>query len=186
MDGKNQEYGTMKDCQLGSSVDKEEASMDGVIQQGLIDMARKYAVRAKEYAHMAKNYTDFSATCSTDVLVVEDNESSSDIVQKMLEKDGLKSTVVASVEAALEYCNNNLPMIILMDIELPDGDGLKLTQTLRKMEKFRCVPIIALTAHVSSDMMMRAMEAGCDNFISKPFTRKYFVNIIHKHLSEMS
>jgi len=159
--------------------------MDGVIQQGLVDMARRYTIRAKEYAHMAKQYSHFTVGCSTDVLVVEDNDSSAEIVSRMLVKEGLACTIVSSVEEALKYCSNHIPMIILMDVELPDGDGLKLTKTLRAREDFSRVPIIALTAHVNNDMMMKAMEAGCDNFISKPFTRKYFMNIIQRHLEDI-
>lgn len=116
------------------------------------------------------------------VLIVEDNEFNGLIIRRMLEKEGFTCECVATAKDALDYLSRVVPVMVLMDIELPDADGLALTRHIREGQQFRQVPIIAVTAHVNNDTMRRAMEVGCDDFIGKPFTREYFVNIVHKHV----
>lgn len=164
---------------------REAPGVEGVVQKGLFDMAADYSNRAQEYYRMAREYSNFSATATKEVLIVEDNESNSRLVRVMLEKEGFQCAGATSAEEALAYCEENTPMVVLMDIELPDTDGIMLTKQLRQKPEMKFVPIIAVTAHVNSDTMMKAMEAGCDNFIGKPFTREYFVRIVQQYFERM-
>lgn len=163
----------------------DSPGFDGVIQKGLVDIAAEYSGRARQYYAMAKEYAEFSSQSSAEILVVEDNESNGRLVATILEKEGLGSIIVGNGDAALAYCRDKIPLAILMDIDLPDGCGLEFTKTLRGMSTLKFVPIIAVTAHVNSDTMRKAMEVGCDNFIGKPFTKDYFVRIIQQQLESV-
>ncbi|SCC90588.1 hypothetical protein SCG7086_BS_00060 [Chlamydiales bacterium SCGC AG-110-P3] len=175
--------GPMDDRLIGTS--KEAPGFENVVQKGLLDMASDYTDRAQQYYKMAREYNSFSAVAAKEILIVEDNESNSRLVRAMLEKEGFQCSAAATAVDALAYCEKNTPVVVLMDIELPDSDGLQLTKQLRQKPEMKFVPIIAVTAHVNSDTMMKAMEAGCDNFIGKPFTREYFVRIVQQYFERM-
>lgn len=164
---------------------REAPGSENVVQKGLLDMASEYSDRAQQYYKMAREYDTFSETAGKEVLIVEDNESNSRLVRVMLEKEGFQCSIAATASEAIAYCETETPMVVLMVIELPDSDGLLLTKKLRQKKEMKFVPIIAVTAHVNSDTMMKAMEAGCDNFIGKPFTREYFVRIVQQYFETM-
>ena len=69
-----------------------------------------------------------------------------------------------------------------MDIKMPVMNGLIATQEIRKINK--TIPVIAQTAYAMADDKRRAMEAGCNDYLSKPISSKMFSQIIHKHLTE--
>lgn len=110
------------------------------------------------------------------VLVVEDNEMNMQLVEFLLEEGGYQIVKAASGEEALALARRGAPVdLILMDIHLPGVDGLSVVQELKRDERTRNVPILALTAHAMRGDKDRFLQAGCDGYISKPIDVKTFL-----------
>jgi two-component system cell cycle response regulator DivK len=119
---------------------------------------------------------------SKEVLIVEDNEDNSRLAEKILNYYGFKTAVVPHGNAALQYCETHQPDLILMDLSLPDIDGMEVTRQLRKQPKYQQTPIIALTAHVMHGIQETTEEAGLNDFLAKPFLPHDLINIVRKYL----
>src|SRR5437016_4836390 len=104
-----------------------------------------------------------------EVLIVEDNEDNSLLAEKILNYYGFKTVVTSNGNAALQYCETHQPDLILMDLSLPDIDGMEVTRLLRKKQQYQQIPIIALTAHAMGGIQETTQEAGLNDFLSKPF-----------------
>lgn len=116
-----------------------------------------------------------------EILIVEDNEDNSLLAEKILRYFGFKTFIAPHGNAALEYCKGHQPDLILMDLSLPDIDGLEVTRILRENPQFHNVPIIAISAHALSSFGDN-QEAGLNDFITKPFLPNDLINIVRKHL----
>ncbi|MCE2983777.1 MAG: response regulator [Parachlamydia sp.] len=116
------------------------------------------------------------------ILIVEDNEDNSLIVEKILNHYGYQTTVSFHGKAAMFYCETHLPDLILMDLSLPDMDGIELTRQLRKLPNFEKIPIIALTAHAMSDFLAASQKAGLNDYLTKPFLPTDLINLVKKYL----
>jgi CheY-like chemotaxis protein len=117
-----------------------------------------------------------------EILIVEDNEDNSLLAEKILNYYGFKTVVTPHGYGALEYCETHQPDLILMDLSLPDIDGMEVTRLLRKKPHYQQVPIIALTAHAMHGIQETTQEAGLNDFLAKPFLPHDLINIIHKYL----
>lgn len=117
-----------------------------------------------------------------EILIVEDNEDNSALAEKILNYYGFKTVITTGGSAALEYCEKNQPDLILMDLSLPDIDGIEVTRMLRKKSAYRTIPIIALTAHAMPGIQETTQEAGLNDFIAKPFFPKDLITTINKYL----
>jgi CheY-like chemotaxis protein len=117
-----------------------------------------------------------------EVLIVEDNEENSILAQKILGYYGFNTSVSPHGRAALQYCETHHPDLILMDLSLPDIDGMEVTRQLRKKLEYKNIPIIALTAHAMRGMQEITQEAGLNDFLIKPFLPNDLINIVKKHL----
>ena len=103
------------------------------------------------------------------ILLVEDEPDNRDLIGMALEMDGHEMFHAGTGEEGLERAHESRPNLILMDLSLPGGmDGLETTRRLRMDSSFSEVPIIALTAHAMRGDRERALESGCDEYISKP------------------
>lgn len=102
------------------------------------------------------------------VLCVEDNAANLALVAAVLEAAAIDVTGTATAAQALAWLEGGRADLILMDVRLPDGDGLELTRRLRALPDTARVPIIALTTHAMAGDAVRALEAGCDAYITKP------------------
>lgn len=102
------------------------------------------------------------------ILIIDDNLTNLRLAQTVLEIDGFETLTATNAEEALALLNQTTPSLILMDIQLPDIDGLTLTRQLRKNIKYRSVPIIAITAYALKGDREKALTAGCDDYMSKP------------------
>jgi len=102
------------------------------------------------------------------VMLVEDNEANLNMLSRRLVRRGW--TVVSATDGrkGLEMASAELPDLILMDMSLPEIDGWELTRLLKGMERTRGIPVIALTAHAMQSDRQRALDAGCDEFETKP------------------
>src|SRR5690349_2895496 len=102
------------------------------------------------------------------VLLVEDNELSRDMLSRRLARKGFEVLLACDGREALHQASVGRPDIVLMDLSLPDMDGWEVTRLLRRDSATASVPIIALTAHAGSDHRETALEAGCNDYDTKP------------------
>ncbi len=107
------------------------------------------------------------------ILVVDDNPINLKLASDVLECAGFHLTSAVDADTALVAIGNNAPDLILMDLGLPGMDGLTLTRQLKASHATRHIRIIALTAFAMRGDDLKAKEAGCDGYITKPIdTRK--------------
>ena len=113
------------------------------------------------------------------ILVVEDNEMNMQLVEFLLEEGGYGIVKAASGKEAMAMARVGDPIdLILMDIHLPDVDGLSVVRELKRDARTMGVPILALTAHAMRGDQDRFLQAGCDGYISKPIDVKTFLAAI--------
>ena len=113
------------------------------------------------------------------ILLVEDDEMSWDMLSRRLQRKGYEVVVAVDGEKAVEIARSESPEIILMDISLPVIDGWEATRRIRALPETRSIPIIALTAHAMSEDREKAMEAGCDDYDTKPVDFKRLLEKIN-------
>ena len=112
------------------------------------------------------------------ILLIEDNEDNRDMLSRRLErKDFLVSLAVDGLDG-ITKANEELPDIILMDMSLPVIDGWEATKTLKSTDITKDIPIIALTAHAMSSDRTKALDAGCDDYDTKPVDFKRLISKI--------
>jgi two-component system cell cycle response regulator DivK len=109
------------------------------------------------------------------ILLVEDHPLNFMLVRDLLEHAGFDVLHAATGEAALEAARTERPDLILMDVRLPDMDGLEVTRLLKAAPDTSDLPIVVLTAHAMRGDIERAQAHGCDGFITKPIDAKTFV-----------
>lgn len=102
------------------------------------------------------------------ILVVEDNELNRDMLTRRLERRGYETLIAIDGQQGLEVARLNQPNLILMDMSLPVLDGWEATKRLKSAPETAAIPIVALTAHAMSGDRERALEAGCDEYDTKP------------------
>lgn len=102
------------------------------------------------------------------LLIVEDNEMNRDMLSRRLQRRGYDVILASDGAAGLASARDNNPDLVLMDMSLPVIDGWEATRQLKAEEVTRKIPVIALTAHAMSGDRQRAVEAGCDDFDTKP------------------
>lgn len=103
------------------------------------------------------------------VLVVDDVADGREIVSEYLKMGGYELALAGDGIEAVQQAQDLLPDVILMDVWLPKMDGLEATKRLRQDPRTKDIPIIALTAHGLASARSKALEAGCDAVITKPF-----------------
>jgi two-component system cell cycle response regulator DivK len=104
----------------------------------------------------------------TKILYIEDNLENRTLVKRVLEAEGYVVLEADDGPSGLRMIEEEIPALILMDINLPEIDGYEVTTQLRQMEALDSVPIVALTANVLRGDRERSLDAGCDGYIQKP------------------
>ncbi|MCB1841881.1 MAG: response regulator [Halioglobus sp.] len=102
------------------------------------------------------------------VLLVEDNEMNRDMLVRRLSRAGLDVIVAGNGQQALNLMREAQPAVVLMDMNLPVLDGWNASRQAKEDASIRQIPIIALTAHAMDADRLNALEAGCDDFATKP------------------
>lgn len=107
------------------------------------------------------------------ILLVEDNEMNRDMLSRRLARKGFDVIIAADGEQGVAMAQAEKPDLILMDMSLPVLDGWQATRRIKTTPETQTIPIIALTAHAMSGDREKAIEAGCDDYDTKPveFTR---------------
>lgn len=102
------------------------------------------------------------------ILVVEDNMDTYELVRFILEKDGYDTFLAMNGRDGVNAATKQLPDLIIMDLAMPEMDGWTAMRLIKNEVRTASIPLIALTAHVLSADRQRAMDAGCDEYITKP------------------
>jgi len=102
------------------------------------------------------------------ILLVEDNEMNRDMLSRRLTRKGYEVSIAVDGQQGVEMAQTAAPDLILMDMSLPVLDGWEATRRLKDSDATRHIPVIALTAHAMSGDRERALEAGCDDYDTKP------------------
>jgi two-component system, cell cycle response regulator DivK len=102
------------------------------------------------------------------ILLVEDNEMNRDMLSRRLARKEYEVLVAVDGKEGVEMAGSEAPDLILMDMSLPVMDGWEATRQLKASPETKAIPIIALTAHAMSGDREKAIEAGCDDYDTKP------------------
>ena len=102
------------------------------------------------------------------ILLVEDNELNRDMLTRRLKRKGFTVLCAENGQEGIDVAKSKIPDIILMDLSLPVVDGWTAAERLKADATTRSIPIIALTAHAMKEDRERALEAGCDDYDTKP------------------
>jgi two-component system, cell cycle response regulator DivK len=103
------------------------------------------------------------------ILVVEDHEENRRLLRDLLTSVGYELIEAVTGEEGLKLAEAEVPELILMDIQLPGMDGYEVTRRVKANPALRHIPIIAVTSYALSGDDQKALEAGCDAYVTKPF-----------------
>lgn len=112
------------------------------------------------------------------VLVIEDNKTNMKLTVELLKMEDYVVLQAEDADSGMAIARQELPDLILMDIQLPGTDGLTATRLLKADEKTKHIKIIALTAFAMKGDMEKIKAAGCDEYISKPIRYKAFLDTV--------
>lgn len=117
-----------------------------------------------------------------EILIVEDNQDNSELAEKILKFYGYETVVKRHGREALKYCETNAPSLILMDLSLPDIDGMEVSRLLRKEVSTAATPIVAVTANAMQGVEEAVLESGMNDLLIKPFFPLDLLAMVKKHL----
>ena len=106
---------------------------------------------------------------TAEILVADDDESSVRYLKRLLTREGHRVAVVSTVDEALKACENDAPDLVLVDLVAPRGHGFDLCRRLKNQSFTRFIPVVIVTAQSHRRDRLRGIEAGCDDFLVKPF-----------------
>jgi len=112
------------------------------------------------------------------ILIVEDNMDNYELVRFVLERAGYDVFLAVNGRDGVSAARLQKPDLILMDLGMPEMDGWVATEKLKADESTKSIPLYALTAHTLPSERKRAMDAGCDGYVSKPIHMDGFLKII--------
>jgi len=118
------------------------------------------------------------------ILIVEDNMDNYELVRFILERSGYDVFLAVNGRDGVDAARLQKPDLILMDLGLPEMDGWQAAEKLKSEESTRSIPLYALTAHTLPSERKRAMQAGCDGYISKPIHMQGLLDVIAEALNK--
>ena len=119
------------------------------------------------------------------ILIVEDNEMNRDMLSRRLQKKGYEVSVAVDGQAGVDLAASSLPDLVLMDLSLPVLDGWEATRILKADPATAGIPVIALTAHAMQGDQERALNAGCDDYDTKPINLSRLLEKIEHLLGDL-
>lgn len=117
------------------------------------------------------------------ILLIEDNPNNIKLMVMLLEQQGYKVTVSIDAESGIEQAKSTLPDMILLDIQLPEMDGMEACKIIRQDPNFSHTPIIALTAFAMPGDKERILANGFDEYMAKPFNYREFLKLVERLLN---
>ena len=119
----------------------------------------------------------------TTVLVVDDMPANTKLATMLLEKDGYRVLKAENGRDGVQMAQLHLPDIILMDIQLPDMDGLSAVELLRRDTSTKHLKIVAFTAFAMNGDERKMLDSGCDGYIAKPIRYQSFLDEVRRVLA---
>jgi CheY-like chemotaxis protein len=116
------------------------------------------------------------------LLLVEDNALNRDMLSRRLTRAGFRTLLAEDGQQALDLLEQERPALVLLDMNLPVVDGWSVCREAKASPSTADIPIIALTAHAMSEDRRRALEAGCDDYATKPIDFPGLLSKIREHL----
>jgi two-component system cell cycle response regulator DivK len=120
------------------------------------------------------------------ILVVEDQEDNRRIIRDLLASVGYQMIEALDGESGVRLAEAERPDLILMDIQLPGVDGYEATRRIKANPELRSIPVIVVTSYALSGDDVKAMQAGCDAYVAKPFSPRQLLSKIREFLAETS
>jgi len=117
------------------------------------------------------------------VLVIDDDELNLKLVRTILVRQGYRVAVAPTAEEGLALARRESPDLVLMDIRLPGMDGLEATRQLKADPLTRHIPVVAVSAYAMAEDRLRAAEAGCAGYITKPLDHAAFVSDVKDRIA---
>jgi CheY-like chemotaxis protein len=114
------------------------------------------------------------------ILLVEDNELNRDMLSRRLRHRGYEVMLAANGRQGIDVARSAKPDVVLMDLSLPEIDGWHVTRLLKSDAQTRDIPVVALTAHAMLGDREKALEAGCDDYATKPVDMPLLVGMIER------
>jgi two-component system cell cycle response regulator DivK len=121
---------------------------------------------------------------SRKILIVEDQEDNRKILRDLLSSAGFELVEAVSGEEGVAQAQAHVPDLILMDIQLPGMDGYEATRRIKATPQLARIPIIAVTSYALSGDDVKAMAAGCDAYVTKPFSPRALLVKIREFLPD--
>jgi two-component system, cell cycle response regulator DivK len=118
------------------------------------------------------------------ILIVEDQEDNRRILRDLLTNVGFKLIEAATGEEGVRLAELNRPDLILMDVQMPVLDGHEATQRIKSQPELRSIPIIVVTSYALSGDEAKAMAAGADAYVAKPFSPRALLATIRRFLPD--
>ncbi len=118
------------------------------------------------------------------ILVIEDNDRNRRLVKILFNSKGYEVIEAKTGEEAINYLQNEKPDLILLDIQLPNMDGLTLTKNIKSKPDLKDIPIIAVTAYAMKGDKERVLEAGCDAYVSKPIDTRTLPELVESFIKK--
>jgi len=120
---------------------------------------------------------------TTSLLIVDDNPQNLQVLGKILQETGYKVSIAMNGVQALDYVQKKLPDLILLDMMMPEMDGLETCEHLKKDASTRDIPVIFITALVDTENIVNGLEAGAVDYITKPFNETELLARVKTHLA---
>jgi CheY-like chemotaxis protein len=116
------------------------------------------------------------------ILVVDDNPANVRLLSALLGAKGYAVRVAGDAKEARESIRAERPHLILMDIQLPDVDGLQLTREIKADPGLRDIPVVAVTSYAMKGDEQKALDAGCDGYITKPIDTRGLPKLVEQYI----
>lgn len=116
------------------------------------------------------------------ILIVEDNADNMALAEEILEDAGFITVQAMRAEDGIERLQQGGIDLVLMDMSLPEMDGLEATRIIKTNSVLKEIPVIGLSAHAMSNYREAALEAGCDDYLTKPIDEEELLQMIDQYL----
>jgi two-component system cell cycle response regulator len=117
------------------------------------------------------------------ILIIDDNPGNTKLISFVLSRAGYAVTTAGSAAEALVRLEGELPRLVVMDLQMPGMDGFELTRKLKVEARTRGIIVLAVTAYAMKGDEERALEAGCDGYVTKPIDTRSFPSLVASFLS---
>nr|WP_294793019.1 two-component regulator propeller domain-containing protein [uncultured Mucilaginibacter sp.] len=162
------------------------ATLTKPVKQHHLSMAIQNEFKHKQYLDSSEHKTtsvlsvDFAVENPASILVAEDNLINQKLIMRILEKLGFEATLTNNGREVLDELNRKIHDIILMDIQMPELDGLETTRIIRKMDNITQPYIVAMTANAMPEDREECFAAGMDGYVSKPVKLELLINVLRE------